>query len=134
MLFDDDIVTDGEAKPCPFSRWFGCEERVEHLVLHLRRNTDAVVTYSDLNPIAEIFGDSSEGRFVTFFAGLVFAFRRGIKAVRYQVQQNARDFLWKQIDFAGRRIERPVQGDVETLLFGAGAVIGEIESSPRRRR
>ena len=30
MLLDDDVVTDGEAKPGAFSGGFRCEERVEH--------------------------------------------------------------------------------------------------------
>jgi hypothetical protein len=35
MLLDDDIVTDGKAKPGALSGRLGCEERVEHLLLHL---------------------------------------------------------------------------------------------------
>src|SRR6185369_4474918 len=106
-------------------RGFGCEERVEHLVLHFGRNAGPVVTYSDLDPVAEIFGCRGENRFIAVIASLVLALRCRIEAVRYQVEQNARDFLWKQIDFACRRIERTIEGDVEALLFGAGAVIGK---------
>ena len=43
MLFDDDVMTNGQAKRSPFSSWLGCEEGIENLLLHLGWNAGAVV-------------------------------------------------------------------------------------------
>ena len=45
MLLDDDVVTNGQAEPGPFTGRLGRKERVEQLFLHLRRDTSAVVAY-----------------------------------------------------------------------------------------
>jgi len=36
--------------------------------------------------------------------------------------------LWENVDFAGSRIQRFLQNDIEFLLLGAGAVIGQVEA------
>ena len=59
MLFDDDVVTDGEAKAGAFSGRFGREERVEHLFFRVRRNTRAVIADPDFHAIAKVFGRRS---------------------------------------------------------------------------
>ena len=64
MLFDDDVVADGEAKAGAFSGRFGREERVEHLLFHVRRNSGAVIADSDFHTIAKVFGRGREGRLV----------------------------------------------------------------------
>ena len=64
MLLDDDVVTDGQAEPSPFTGRFGREERVEQLLPHLGRNTGAVVAYPDFDPVAEVLGRGSKRRLV----------------------------------------------------------------------
>ena len=59
MLLDDDVVTNGQAKPCPFAGRFCRKEWVEQLLLHLRRDTGAVVADSDFDLIAEVLGRCS---------------------------------------------------------------------------
>src|SRR3974390_274641 len=128
MLFHDDVVTDGEAKPGAFPGRFSCEERREQLPLHLRRNTRAIVADTDLYPVAEIFGRRGQGRLVVAAIALGFPLRRRIEAVRDQVQQNAGDVLWEHVDFTGGRIEGSLQGDGEARLLGPRPVIGKIEA------
>ena len=59
MLLDDDVVTDGQTKPSPFTGWLGREERIEHLVLHLGRYAGAVVADADFDAVAEVLGRGS---------------------------------------------------------------------------
>src|SRR5262245_20231839 len=105
MLLDDDIVTDGEAKPCPLARRLCCEERIEHLVLHLGRNAGPIVANADLDAVPEIPGGRSEGWLIAIVARLILAFCCRIEAVRNQVQQDPRDFLWEKVNLAGGWIE-----------------------------
>ena len=60
MLLDDDVVTDGQAEPGPFTGRLGREERVEQLLLHLGRNAGAVVAYPDFDAVAEVLGRGSK--------------------------------------------------------------------------
>ena len=78
MLLHDDVVTDGKAKPRAFPGRFSSEERGEQLLLHLRRNTRAIVADTDLHPVAEIFGRRGQGRLVVAAITLGFPFRRRI--------------------------------------------------------
>ena len=55
------------------------------------------------------------------------AFVRSIEAVGEQVEEHARDVLRRQLDRRNVRAVGPLQDDVEVLILGAGAVIGEIE-------
>ena len=73
MLLDDDVVTDGQAKPGSFSGRFGCEERIEHLFLHFGRNARAVVANPDFHTVAEVLGRGSKGWLV--FVAVVSALR-----------------------------------------------------------
>ena len=50
-----------------------------------------------------------------------------VKAVAEQVEEDAGDVLRHQLDRFQRRIEFLLQGDVEALIMGAGAVIGEVQ-------
>ena len=86
MLLDDDVVTDGQAKASPFSSRLGRKERIEHLLLHLRRDAGAVVADPDFHTITKIFGGRSQGRFVV--ASICFRFSLGcrIEAVRDQIE------------------------------------------------
>ena len=56
------------------------------------------------------------------------ALGRGVEAVGNEVEKHAGDLLREQIDLARGRIEGALQRNVEALLFGACAVIGEIEA------
>ena len=128
MLLDDDVVADGEAKASAFSSWFGCEERIEHLFLHLGRNAGAVVADPDFHTIAKVLGGGSKGRLVVTAIGFRSALSRRIEAVRDQIEQSPRDVLRENVGFASGRIKRPFQRDIEALLFGPRPVIGEIEA------
>jgi hypothetical protein len=54
MLFDDDVVADGQAKSGALSGWFGREEGIEHLLLHVGRNAGAIVANRNLYAVAEV--------------------------------------------------------------------------------
>ena len=69
----------------------------------------------------------AQGRFKAFAAGFL-ALGRGIKAVRNQIEQDARDFLRVKIDHSGLGIEVALERDVEAGFFRPRAVIGEIEA------
>ena len=60
MLFDDDVVTDGQAQSGSFAGGLGCKERIEHPLLHLGRHAGAVVADPDLDAVAEILGRGSQ--------------------------------------------------------------------------
>src|SRR5262249_25567086 len=128
VLLDDDVVADREAQSCALTRGFGGEERVEHPLPHLRRNAAAIVANPDFNAVPEVFRRSRQRGFVTAGSSLCLAFCRSIEAVRNQVEEYPCYLLWKEIGLACRRVERPLQRDVEALLFGPGAVIGEVKA------
>src|SRR3974390_3747179 len=60
MLFDDDIVTDGQTEPGALARRFGCKERVEHLFFDLGRDPRPIIANSDLHLIAKVLGRSQQ--------------------------------------------------------------------------
>src|SRR4029450_1877411 len=91
-----------------------------HLVLHLGRNTGAIVADADLDAVAKIFGGRGESWLIAVVFTLVLAFSCRVEAIRNHVQQDSRDFLWEKVDLAGSRIERPIQGYVESPLLGSG--------------
>ena len=128
MLLDDDVVTNGQAKPSPFTGRLGRKERVEQLLLHLGRNAGAVVANPDFDAVAEVLGRGSKRRLVVASIRLGFALRRRVEAVGDQVEQRPRDLLREQIDLTGGRVKGPLQGDIEALLLGPRPVIGEIEA------
>ena len=128
MLLDDDVVTDREAKPGAFSRWFCREERIEHLLLHLGWNAGAIVANPDFHAVAKVLGGGSQGRLVVAAIGFRFALGRRIEAVRDKVQQRPCDVLREHVGFTSGGIQRSFQGDVEALLLGPRPVIGEVEA------
>ena len=81
MLLDDDVVTDGEAKPRSFAGGLGREERIEHLFFHLGRNAGAVIADPDFHTVAEVFGRGSNGRFIIAAIRLRFPLRRCVETV-----------------------------------------------------
>jgi hypothetical protein len=104
MLLDDDVMADGEAKPSAFSGRFRCEERIEHLFFHVRRNAGAVVANPDFHAIAEAFGRGSEDWLVITAIGLLSASGRCIKTIGNQIEQNPRDVLREDVSLADGRI------------------------------
>jgi len=54
MLLGHDVVADREAKAGSLASRLGREERLEQLVLDLRRDTNAVVADADLHCLAEL--------------------------------------------------------------------------------
>ena len=128
MLLDDDVVTDGQAKPSPFTGRLCREERVEHLLLHLGRYAGAVVAYPDFDAVAEVLGRGSKRWLIVASICLGFALRGRVEAVGDQVEQRPCDLLREQIDLTGGRVKGPLQGDIEALLLGPRPVIGEIEA------
>src|SRR5262245_32336225 len=128
MLLDDDIVTDGKPEPRAFSRRLRCEKRIEHLFFHLGWNAGAVVANPDFHTITKTFGRGSKGWHVVSAVRFRLAFGRCIEAVRDQIQKRPRDVLRENISFAGSRIKRPLQRDIEALFLGPRAVPGKIEA------
>ncbi|MCY1241640.1 hypothetical protein D9M72_545520 [compost metagenome] len=65
MLLDDDVMAERQAEASPLASRLGCEERIEHLLPHLWRDSDAVVADSDLNAVSEVPGHRRERRLIT---------------------------------------------------------------------
>src|SRR5262245_58107174 len=103
MLLDDDVLPDGKPQASPCSDRCCREEWIEHLLLHVRRNTAAVVADPTLNVIAEILGCGSKNRLVV--VRLRFALRRCVKAIRNQVEKRPCNLPREKIDLPGGRIK-----------------------------
>src|SRR5215510_14748611 len=97
MLFDDDVVTDGEPESGAFSSWFRCEERVEHFFFRVRSNAGAVVANFYLDTIAQIHSCGSQCWLVIAAIAFGYAFSRCIKAIGDQIKQSPRDVLWEDV-------------------------------------
>ena len=54
MLLDDNVVTNRQAQPSPFTGRLCRKERVEYLLLHLGHNARAVIAYPDFDTVAKI--------------------------------------------------------------------------------
>src|ERR1700732_403240 len=80
MLFHHDVVAHRQAKSGALARRFGGEEGIEHLLLHLQRDSGAVVANPDSDLVAEASGGRAQRRLETFVARFL-AFGGGIKAV-----------------------------------------------------
>ena len=128
MLLDDDVVTDGQAQPSPFTGWLRRKERIEQLPPHLGWNAGAVVAYPDFDPVTEVLGCGSKRRLVVASICLCLTLGHRVKAVGNQVEQRPSDLLREQIDLTSGRVKGPFQGDVETLLFSPCPVVGEVET------
>jgi hypothetical protein len=126
MLLDDDVVTDRQAQPSPFTGGLCRKERVEQLLLHLGRDAGAVVAYPDFDAVAEALGRGNQCGLVIAPIGFHFALGRGIEAVGDQVEQHPRDLLREQINLTGGGVKGPLQGDIKALLLRPRPVIGEL--------
>src|SRR5262249_57658414 len=103
MLLDDDVGSDGKPEARLLCGGFCREEWIEHLLLHVRRNTAAVVADPNLNVIAEILGCGSKNRLVV--VRLRFALRRCVKAIRNQVEKRPCNLPPEKIGLTARRIK-----------------------------
>src|SRR5262245_52370724 len=81
VLFHDDVVANREPKSRALSGRLGCEERLEHLFLHVRSNTCPVIADSDFHMIAKVFGRGRESWIVVAAIGLRSAFARSVESV-----------------------------------------------------
>src|SRR5688500_11398573 len=53
VLLHDNVVAQRESEPRALAGGFRCEKGIEPLVLTVRRDAGAIVTYSDLNAVAQ---------------------------------------------------------------------------------
>jgi hypothetical protein len=106
MLFDNDVMTDGQAEPSPFTSGLCRKERAEKLLLDLRCDTGAVVAYPDLHPVTKTSSRSRQLRLEVIVFRLSLASSRRVKSVGDQVEQNSRDLLWKAVSFASSGVQR----------------------------
>ena len=81
MLLDDDVVTDGQAKPRSLANGLGGEEWTKQLGLYLGRNAGAIVANPDFDAVTEVFGRSSKDRLIIGPIRVRFALGGGIEAV-----------------------------------------------------
>ena len=80
----------------------------------------------DFHGVAEVAGRRRDRRFVG--AGLRrLALLRRVESVADEIEQHARQLLRMALDLAGLRVEALFDRDVEAGLFGARAVIGEVQ-------
>jgi hypothetical protein len=105
MLSDNDVVTDGEPKSGAFSGRLRCEERVEHLFLHVGRNAGAVVANPDFHMISKASCRGRKGWFIAITISLSFTLCRGVKSVGDQIEQDSCDVLREDIGLAGGRVQ-----------------------------
>src|SRR5262249_43923197 len=118
MLFDNDVVTDREAKAGAFSGRFGGEERVEHLFFNVRSHTGAVVVDPDFHTIAKIFGRGRQSRLVVAAVCWRSAPGRSIEAVCNQIKKSSPDVLRENVRATRRWIKRLLELDLKTLRLG----------------
>ena len=114
--------------PVPSPAGLVVKERIEHLFPHLGRNPTAVVANPDFDAVAEIFRRRRERGLVAIGSILRLALCRSIEAIGNEIEEYPRDLLRKEISLAGRRVERALQRDVESLFLGTRAVIGQVEA------
>src|SRR5262249_45345222 len=105
MLFDDDVVTDGEAEPGSFSGRLCCEERVEHLFFYFRWNTRAVIPHPIFNTSAGASCRGDQSWFIAIAISLGSTLCCRIKAIRDQVQKHPGNILRKYVGLPSGRVE-----------------------------
>src|SRR5262245_20686966 len=105
MLLHNDVVTDGEPEPGSFSGRLRCEERVEHLLLHLGRNAGAVVTNPNFHTITKASCRGHQGWLIAIAISLGSTLCCRIKAVRDQVQKHPSNILRKYVGLPSGRVE-----------------------------
>src|SRR6476660_5988698 len=128
MLFDDDVMADGEAKTSAFSGRFSREKRVEHLFFYIGRHTSPVVANSDFHTIAKVFGRGRESRLVVGTIRLCSATGRSIETVGNEIKKSSPDVLRENVCPTGRRIKGLLELDLKTLRLGPRYVQGKIKA------
>src|SRR5215471_14871746 len=128
MLLDNNVVADGKAKTSAFSGWLRCEEWVEHLFFHVRRNTDPVVADSYFDTIAKILGRGHQSRLVVAIIRFCFALGRSIEAICNQIKKSTPDVLRENVCPTGRRIKGLLELYLKTLRLSPRPVPCEIEA------
>src|SRR6202521_4313122 len=127
VLFYDDVVAHRQAKPGTLARGLGREERVEYFLSDLFRDAGSIIPNTNFNLVSEVLRRGGKHWLATATA-FHFALRRGVKSVRYQIEQDPRDLLRINIGHAGGRIEIALQSDTEACLFCPGPVISKIQA------
>lgn len=56
VLFNYDVVGDGQSLPSAIANRFGGEKQVENLVVNITRNARSVILNTDFHAIIDIFG------------------------------------------------------------------------------
>src|SRR5215467_11109685 len=126
MLLGDDVVADRKAEAGALSRRFRREERLKKMVAIFGRDASAIVAHPDLDGLAEIARRDLQHR--TERAARVAAlFGSGVEAIADQVQQDPGYVLRHDLDRRKLPIEVAFHRDVEALILGPGAMIGEVE-------
>src|SRR5262249_9147616 len=128
MLLHNDVVTDGEPKPGPFSGRLGGEERVEHLFFDFRWNTRAVIPNSDFHTIAKASCRGHQSWFIIIAISLASTLCGRIKAVRDQVQKHPREILRKYVGLPSGRVQRSFERYAKPLLLGPRAMVGKVQA------
>ena len=128
MLLDNDVMAQRQAEAGALAGRLGGKERVENFLPRRVGYAGAVVAHPDLDPVAQCPGGHPQARLEPRLARAQLAFAHRVKAVPEQIQQNPGDLLRVKVDLADRRVEIPVQGDVETRPFGACPMIGEVQA------
>src|SRR6516162_1474268 len=126
VLLCYDLVAYGQAKPRALTRRLGGEEGLEQLLPVFRRNADPVVAHPDLDANGDFARrDLQHGaeRRVSFAA----AQASGIKTIADEVQEHPGHVLGHDLDRWDIAAEVALHGDIEALVLGAGAVIGEVQ-------
>src|SRR6476620_4628973 len=107
MLLDDNVVAQRETKTRSLAGGLRRKEGIEHLFLHLGRNTSAVVMDPDLHAVAEVFGRGIKGWLIIIVVGLALTLRRSVETVGNQIQKHPCDFLGKHVNLTSVRIKGP---------------------------
>ena len=82
VLLDDDVVTDGQPKAGAFSGRLCREERIEHLLLHIRRDASAIVPDRYFNTVPEAPGPGGKRWLVITAICFRFALGRRVEAIQ----------------------------------------------------
>ena len=127
VLFYDDVVAHRQAKPGTLARGLGREERVEYFLSDLFRDAGSIIPNTNFNLVSEVLRRGGK-HWLEAVTDFHFALRRGVKSVRYQIEQDPRDLLRINISHADGRIEIALQSDTEACLFCSGTVISEVQA------
>jgi len=126
MLFGHDLIADREPQARTLAGGLRRKKGLEQFRPDLRRDADAVVPDNDEDVLSVPASGHLEGGAEAGTAARA-PLIGGIEPVAKEVEEDPRHILGN--DFEGRDLLAIVsfQSDVEVLVLGAGAVIGEVE-------